>query len=231
MNFITAKNIPEEITKKLSIMGNIYKSTSIFADDTSVSFHPDIQIHFVEKDVAICPPNTFDYYKNILPTNINIICGTSRISSTYPSICAYNIARIGKYVICNTKYAEKTILDFYSKKEYKIIHTNQGYAKCNICPISENFLITEDKGILNSLSNEDDIKVLLIEPGNVRLPGFKYGFIGGASGIIENKLLFCGTFPYVKDREKIVACLKEEGVELIELSDNPLCDYGSIIPF
>lgn len=230
MNFIVDKNMPQKIENKLMSFGCVYKSTTVEAEDKAVSSHPDIQIHFISEKTAVCPPETVEYYRSILPEDITINCGISHIGITYPSICAYNIARVGRYIICNTKYAEKTILDFYRENGYKIIHTNQGYAKCNICPVSSNTFITEDKGIFNSV-NDEELTAVLIPPGEVNLKGFDYGFIGGATGFISNKLLLCGSLADNPNREIILDTLKKERIELVELSDEPLYDYGSIISF
>ncbi len=226
MNFIVDRSMPDGMINELLKLGGVYKSAYIDLADKSVSSHPDLQIHFIDDEVAVCAPEVFEYYRNILPENISIKQGSSAIGRTYPFNCAYNIARVGEFVICNTKYADKYIMDYYNKNGFRIIHINQGYAKCNICPISENMILTEDAGIFKIIDSIKELNVFLIEKGKVRLDGFDYGFIGGASGQFEKKILFCGCI-----EEDIAQTLAEHNIEYIELSNDKLYDYGSILSF
>lgn len=231
MSFIVDRKMPDSMVEKLKVFGDVYKSTKIYIEDESVSTHPDMQIHFICTDTAVCHPDTAKYYEEILPAHIKILKGEIKAEGTYPRICAYNIARVGKFVICNTKYAEKSIIDFYIENGYEIIHVNQGYAKCNICPVSNNAFITEDVGIFNATKETEGITPILVEHGSVNLKGFDYGFIGGASGLFENKLLFCGSLAENPNKEKILYALKTYGCEYAELSDKALSDFGSIMFF
>lgn len=231
MNFIVDKSMPQDMIEKLETFGKVYKSIQISTNDESVSTHPDMQIHFITEDTAVCPPSTTEYYRDILPSYIKILSGVSEASGTYPEISAYNIARVGKFVICNTKFAEKSIIDFYKENEYTIVHTNQGYAKCNICPLSDNTFITEDKGIFNATKATQGIYPILINPGFISLKGFEYGFIGGATGSFKNNVFFCGSLKNNGNSKEIIDALSNCNCRYIELSDNPLCDLGSIIVF
>ena len=126
-------------------------------------------------------------------------------------------------------YAEKTILDYYNKNGYRIINVKQGYTKCNVCPIADNAFITEDSGICKTVRNTaDDIKVYLLTPGSVRLDGFEYGFIGGASGRYGENILLCGSITKTEELKKII---DKTNLKIITLSEKELYDFGSIISF
>lgn len=230
MNFIIDRTLPDKMRKTLKIYGYIYESATVGTEDKVISTHPDLQIHFVTDNLAFCAPETLTHYQKILPNNIILKAGTSCVGSTYPSNCAYNVARVGNIVICNTKCTDKTILDFYGKNGNTIINVNQGYSKCNICPISDSSFITEDKGIFNATKDIKEIRTYLITAGTVHLDGFEYGFIGGATGIYNKKLFACGK---VADciKEDMYNIIKNENIEYIELSDDKLRDFGSIIVF
>ncbi len=231
MNFIIDRTMPDIMVKKLEKIGNVYKSAVINAVDGSVASHPDLQIHFLTQTMAVCGRTVFDYYKKLLPHNIELYAGKADIGDTYPQICAYNIARVGEFVICNLKYAEKSIIDFYERQGKKIINVKQGYTKCNICPVSDNTFITEDMGIHNAVQNIYGLESVLLPAGSVRLNGFDYGFIGGATGFAENKVIFCGSLSDSPHREEILSAINKCEVEYFELSDDSLYDYGSIISF
>ncbi len=231
MNFIIDRTMPKQMQKKLSEFGSLYLSTIVGTEDKSISTHPDLQIHFVTDNMAFCSPDTIEHYTKILPKNIKLKAGCSNVGGTYPSSCAYNIARIGNIIICNTECADKAIMDFYKETDKEIINVKQGYSKCNICPISDTSFITEDRGIHNSIQKDKHLTSHLIEVGSVSLDGFKYGFIGGATGVFDNKILFCGKIPDGETGSKIHDIIYKENMEYVELSDDKLQDFGSIISF
>lgn len=226
MNFLIDKTMPENMTEKLKSLGKLYFSANSNIEDVSVSTHPDTQIHFVNKKAAYMAPELYAYYRKILPYDVELFKGNSYIGRTYPECCAYNIASVGKTVICNTKYAEKNILEYYRKNNYEIIHINQGFAKCNICVLPNGIMVTEDMGIYNTLKKHNK-KIYRITHGFVKLAGFEYGFIGGATGVFEDKLITCGNI----NSDEFKALLNKLNIEYIELPGNGLLDCGSIISF
>ena len=230
MNFIIDRTMPEKMRNILKEYGSIFESTCVDTKDKAISTHPDLQIHFVTSNIAICAPEVSEYYRGILPDTITIKRGKSFIGRTYPSNCAYNVARVGNTVICNMRYTDEIILDYYKDAGYEIINVNQGYTKCNICPLSDSIFITEDKGIYNTTRHHGEITPYLITEGSVQLEGFEYGFIGGASGMCENKLFLCGRVTECI-HETILNITEGTNIEIIELSDDRARDFGSIISF
>ena len=226
MNFIINKNMPDDIKYALNKIGNIFEGTELNLKDSSVGLHPDIQIHFVDGKTAYCEPTLYEYYKKILPAYVTLKRGSSYVGFTYPDNCAYNIARMGKNIICNINISDTNILDFYKENGYNIINVNQGYAKCNVCPLSDNFIITEDIGIYRAVKNSIELNVAYMPVGRVMLDGFDYGFIGGASGLADKTLLLCGKAP-----KELLDILNMNKIEYIELSEKVLYDYGSILSF
>ncbi len=231
MNFIVDKTMPSSMLEKLNTIGNVHLSTVAKGVDSSLSTHPDLQIHFVDDCTAVCGCGLSDYYKALLTDRIEILEGNSKVGNTYPENCAYNIVRLGDFVICNTKISDKKILEIYKKQNKTIIHVNQGYTKCSICPIDKDIFITEDIGIYNTINGNKKLKSVLIPRLNVRLDGFDYGFIGGATGIYGNTLLLCGKIPDTKEGEVLLSFLTKNHIKYIELSSDSLYDYGSILSF
>ena len=89
--------------------------------------------------------------------------------------------------------------------------------------------ITADKNISNT-AIKNNIDVLLIENKGIILKGYNEGFIGGATGLIENNLLAVnGNIKLHKDYIRIKQFCREYGVDIVSLSDEPICDIGSII--
>lgn len=217
------KDIKESIRKKFSV--ELIESFSVPSLNMPLSTHPDIQIHFLSENMAICSPESYKYYSYVIGKNkIKLISGTSVLGNTYPNDIAYNVARIGKYIFCNVKYTEPKILEYYNLSGYSIINTKQGYAKCSLCIASSNTVITEDIGLYNTLSSLTGLKALCVPKGNVLLNGYNYGFIGGASGLINDTLVFTGLI-----NNDIKDFLNENAIKYFEAKNNKLHDFGSII--
>ncbi len=55
------------------------------------------------------------------------------------------------------------------------------------------------------------------------------GFIGGATGIIDNKFILFGDSKYLDNRETILNHIQKHGLELVEFEDELIYDYGGIL--
>lgn len=149
-----------------------------------------------------------------------------KIGSKYPENIIYNAACTGKYFIHNIKYTDPELLAIV--KPLEIIDVPQGYTKCNTLIVDENSIITSDFGIYNSCYGKH-LEVLLIEKGHIKLQGFDYGFIGGTSGRVGDKIIFNGDITQHPDYDKIAAFIKSRGLKLKYFTEYPLEDIGSII--
>lgn len=150
------------------------------------------------------------------------------LGRNYPLDVIYNCAATGKFFIHNLKFTNKELKSRAESLGMTFINVKQGYTKCNIVVVSENAIITSDMGIYKAA--KDFLKVLLISPGQVLLPGMNTGFLGGASGRVGNKIIFNGDLRTHSDFEKIVSFIEGEGLEVIWFEGCPLLDIGSIIP-
>ena len=133
-----------------------------------------------------------------------------RQSRTYPGDAQLNICISGKHVICNPKTADIKIAEKLTSSGAKFMSVRQGYSRCAVCTV---------------------MHVLLIRPGYIRLEGYPYGFIGGAScKLASDKLAFTGSLDIHPDREAILGFLSERGISPVYLSQEPAFDIGSMIP-
>lgn len=152
------------------------------------------------------------------------------VSSPYPGDCLLNSAIFGNIAIYNPDSTDNAVIAKLKSKGYRLVETNQGYAKCSVCPVSDNALITDDESIYNSCK-KNSIDALLISKGSIKLKGFNYGFIGGCTGRIDkNKLLFNGDINYHTDCNKILDFLYKYKTEPVIIENRPLTDVGSIVP-
>lgn len=199
----------------------INKNTDL---EPSVSSHADLGAYHLGKGKFIVSnsfENTRDY--NVLKT-VNVF-------SPYPNDCLLNAADIGDYLICNKKITDNLILEEAYKSGKIIIDVKQGYAKCSVCIVKHNVIITDDESIYRKISFFKEISALLISKGSIELKGQNYGFIGGTSGLIgKDKIIFNGDLSYHKDFLAIKEFLDYHNVRYIDIKNKPLLDVGSIIP-
>ena len=113
------------------------------------------------------------------------------------------------------------VLQELKKQDIELINVNQGYAKCS-CAACSSGVITADDSIFKTLCKQG-INSLKITPGHVTLTGYDYGFIGGASGVIDGKLTFFGDVSKHPDFSKI-----KEFCEFDYFGDFNLTDIGTI---
>ena len=228
-NLIISPYAPKECQETLCKMGySLVYSGVLHNADRAVASHPDMQIVKISQNEWLCAPEVFCHYKPYFDIlGLVLYKGRTEPKSPYPMDVSYNVCRAGEYAIHNFKYTDEVFLkNFFGKA----ININQGYSKCSIAVVSEKAVITSDCGIEKILSAHG-FKVLKIKEGHIELSPYKYGFIGGACGLVENdKLLFCGNVKKHPDGERIVRFCSENGVEAISLFDGDLVDIGTIIP-
>ena len=219
----------DETIKELKNLGcHIIKTQPILSLYDEVRGHSDMQLHAAGDDI-ICAPEAYKYYKSAI-CGKKVVCGKSKLKPKYPYDIAYNTCRMGDYVICRENFTDSEILDRYRRMNLKILNTKQGYAKCSICVADKESAITADEGIYNLLI-KCGMNVLKISSKGVDLYGMQ-GFIGGASGLInENLLAFNGDLKTHPDYENIKSFCRNLGVDTISLCSGPLKDIGSIIRF
>ncbi len=160
------------------------------------------------------------------------ITSTGNDNLRYPNDCALNFACCGQYLIGNFDHIHPVLSNVAEHYAWKRLSVRQGYAKCNICTVSDGALITEDRGIADACKKVG-MDVLCLETHGVRLHGYAYGFIGGASSSVcrlndEKCILFAGDVAAHPEYEKIECFCAHYGVRPISLCNEPLSDFGSI---
>ncbi len=225
---------PAAISKHLSSLE--FEVVLLPADNrlqTPVSSHADMLISVIDNNI-FCSKEYYEKNKEIFATvesyGYNVIASKAEISKKYPYDIAFNAIFLKNSVISKTDHTAEEIKEFAQKNKISLIKVNQGYAKCSTLILSDNALICADDGILN-MAHRMNIEALKIEnsEGAIELPGYGYGFIGGASGVFEKKVYFCGDIKYHPQGKEIAEFVTKFGYEIISLFDGKLCDIGGII--
>ncbi len=196
-----------------------------------VASHPDMLVWCYGKTIITWreyAAEQKEIFSELESAGFDIVTSDEIPSGKYPADVPLNCALVGKRIIANTKTVSKKIKELADKAELRLLHTNQGYAKCSTCVVSERAIITSDLSI-NSLAEKNGISSLLISADGVSLDGYDKGFIGGASGSDGTHVFFCGDLSSHPDGEQIADFCKGHGKKPISLSGEQLYDYGTVI--
>jgi hypothetical protein len=159
---------------------------------------------------------------------LELILSDAESGDRYPKDCGLCAAISGDKIICRKASADGEILRLTETLKYSILNVGQGYSKCSCAILADGAIITADRGIA-AVTLENGIDSLLISEGNIDLPSYSYGFIGGASGLCGNKLYFCGDLQKHPDQDAIEDFARKHSTECISLCDDKLYDVGSLI--
>lgn len=202
--------------------------------DRPIAGHPDIQLCVIEHYIIYQPEIDLSFLHTLTQalshTRYTLVKGQSLLQRNYPYDCAYNVAYTGKVAFHNTKVTDSSITQILAqlhKGSDPIIHVNQGYTKCSTCIVDKGAIITSDRSIHNAAC-KNSIDSLLISQGYVQLPGYTYGFIGGASGLYLDTIYFTGQLHTHPDYAHIEEFITRHNKKIVFLSDLPAIDIGSI---
>lgn len=194
--------------------------------------HSDLMIFRLDEYLV----TRYKYY-SIASREINLICkkaglklilSDSAVGLKYPNDCGFCAAVSGKNIICRRSSTDREILRLACETGYKVLNVPQGYTKCSCAILADGAIITADRGIA-SVTLKNGIDTLLISEGHVNLPGYSYGFIGGATGLCGDTLYFCGDIKTHPDHEAIESFALKHKTKCVSLGNEQLYDVGSLI--
>lgn len=220
----------ELVSKELSLLLNMNVLPIRHFDDLDepVSTHADMLLFVIDKTV-FCYKRFYDTNKELFQQLENIgysiICIEKRCRKKYPDDVALNVLAIGKKIFCKIDSVAEEIVNYANKHNFEIINVNQGYSACSTLALNERAAITSDVGIKKALEKEG-IRVLLVDNENIKLPGYNYGFIGGATGVICNEVIFFGNVKSLKNYEEITSFIKSQNMQYKEISLEGVYDFG-----
>lgn len=193
----------------------------------AVSGHPDMLLHPLEDKKIVVHRDMIPAFSGTLcKLGLEVHYSDNRLQSSYPYDILLNGLSLGNFYVHNTPYTDPVLRKLINHK--KLLHVKQGYTKCSTTVVNENAVITNDTGIAKTLCNEQ-VDVLLLPYGDIELPGLNYGFIGGSSGLLEERCLaFFGSLDEYTYGREVYAFLKKHRVEPVFLSKGKLIDRGTL---
>lgn len=203
---------------------------TVYINETSriageLRYHPDILLcqcpdgeWITSADVAQANREKFESF------GMKVEISAKELGGKYPEDVRFNAFFVNGTLFCS----RFTAPELREKSEGCILF-RQGYVKCSVAVVDSESYITADKGIYAQLAALKK-NVLLIEPYNIGLSGYSYGFIGGASGMIKpDTLAFFGDIRTHGSYENIKAFLDNIGINMLSLCEGELYDYGGMI--
>ena len=189
--------------------------------------HADMQILPIKNDIFLL--NECTVLAEKLSKERLIFCN-KKAGKKYPENILLNFLYLNNTLYGKLSAIDENLLDYCKENNIKTVNINQGYARCSTLVLNEKALITSDLSIEKALK-KDGVEVLLISSGNIILDGYDYGFIGGASGKIdENTVVFLGNITNHPDYRRIENFCENHNTSIkIICKDMPLTDIGGIV--
>lgn len=193
--------------------------------DKRLAGHADLSV-FSESNIIIAENSAYNCIVNSLTCNAVIIESSRKQGPVYPADAALCACSTGKYILYNPKTVDPLIPEHTNLIQ---IPVNQGYTNCSVCVVSSDAIITADD-VIASRADLVGMDVLKIQPGHIKLDGFDYGFIGGASFLLDtNRMAFTGILSDHPDETRILGFLEKHGLEPVYLTKTPIFDIGGAI--
>ncbi len=186
-----------------------------------INYHSDVLYLKADNNfyISSCQKENFKYIKN----KGYKIFEVDNLEKGYKTESYLNFIVNKEFVIKNLKTALN--IEFNNKEE---ILVNQGYTRCSTICINPYAYITEDLNIYKTLTR-NRLDCLLIKKGFVKLSGYDYGFIGGASLFIEDEkiLLFFGDIEDKEDKANVISFTQKYDITPLFIENKKLVDIGS----
>lgn len=243
-DFVQKPNLPQGQVVAGIISGesqeiiNYIKSVGIdplFTDanskiDKFISNHADVNLHHFGCKIIIADCSQAVLIEKLKSIGMEVLPTAKPVTGEYPNDCCLNFARIGDLMIGKSKICDIGLKARCENNGIKLINANQGYCKCSVCIVNEKAVITDDASIKQAI-DKIGLDCLLISKGDIKLNGHNYGFIGGASVLIDkDKLLFFGNLKHHRDYSKILRFLNRHNCEPVFTEAFELTDIGGMIP-
>ena len=235
MLVVTDSKIPLPCKASLESRGfRVLPLPPFSALDPRVASHPDMLIlplhghlfaherYYKEASAELC--------RIAKDASLSLTLTSDEIGKEYPRDVRMNAAVIGNNIIGKKDAVSHEIIDLALRHQMHFENVKQGYAKCSSVVLGDKAMITADRGIA-AACRALSLDALEIKSGSVLLDGYDYGFIGGASGVYDKTVFFCGDLSLHPDGDNIVAFCQKHGFEAVSLSKEPLYDVGTLFFF
>ena len=215
--FVMSDKYPSFVKEIENLGHTVISSETIDIFPIPEQKHADMQILPINNDIFLI--NECTVLAEKLPKERLLFCN-KKAGNKYPEDILLNFLYLNNTLYGKLSAIDKNLLDYCKENNIRTVNINQGYARCSTLVLNKKAVITSDLSIEKALK-KDGVEVLLISSGSIVLDGYDYGFIGGASGKIEeNTIAFFGNVTSHPDYKKI-----ENFCDNHNLSINVICPY------
>lgn len=201
----------------------------------AVASHPDMLIHRIGKEYVsyadYCEEASYvfsDLSLWLRGDGVRFTFSADEVAPTYPHDVGLNALEMSGKLFVRKESASELMLMSAEAQGLKIVDVKQGYPACTVLKLSESAAVTADRGMARVL-RAHGIRVTLIEQGDISLPPYEYGFIGGAGEVDGGTLYLFGDPMTHRDGKKIIGAAEAEGLKVVSLSSGILRDLGGIL--
>ena len=198
--------------------------------DKPVSSHADMLVYVLEGKIFTYEEyyeqnkTVFDIAKD---DGYELLFVSKECKREYPNDIALNVLTVGKNLFGNLRQIAPEVIKCAEEYGYKLVNVKQGYSACSTLVLNENNIITADQSIYKATTQEK-ISSLFIASGEIELKGYDYGFIGGASFVLDNVVYFLGDIKTHSEYEKIKEMVDSLKMSICSISSGNVFDFGGI---
>ena len=230
---IVDERISEKMKRRLQFFTEVITLPKSCDLGDAVCSHPDM-LMFTHKNRIITNADYCEAHPWIFSdireyANCEFTVTSEKFEKKYPHDAIFNALVVDNYIFYKEDSVSYAVKEYAMKVGLTPVGVNQGYPACTTLAFAKS-AITADPGMAKALSSVG-IKVTLIRNGDISLPPYEYGFIGGAAGVYKNTVYFLGDITRHRDFEIIERAIRDEGFDYCSLSDEPLSDLGRILFF
>ncbi len=147
------------------------------------------------------------------------------VSKGYPKDILFNAVLTKDKILFSRNDSTSELITALAERK---VDVKQGYTACSTCRVDDNNFITTDKGLYKAYT-DNGINSLLVEKGDILLPGYNCGFIGGCSVVLADSVCFFGDVDKHRDFDLIKRFIENTGKKIISLSAEKLTDIGGAV--
>ena len=225
--FFVNEALPCEIRKTRARYGECVSLPPIEKLPHPVSGHPDMLMARIGE--ALFVHREYEAGQRILTDlGVPFLLSEKAVGNAYPDDIALNCFSASRCLFGKISAISDEVKSFAAREGLTLKNVAQGYAKCSSAVIAS-LLVTADRGICAAASDEG-LETLLISPACIGIEVYDTGFIGGASMVLDEQTIgFFGSLASHPEGEAIRAFFEKNGIEVLELSDEALFDYGGAV--
>lgn len=244
MKPVITPNIPQSSVRLAAVSENAYdiisaleregievvKIAPLDALPTPVSAHSDMQLLHLGGDNILTVKEAKYLKTNLTNFGFNIEELFTKIGDEYPQDISLNFLLLNNRCFGMSSIMPLQLNNYCDHAGLQVVHSKQGYARCSVAVVAKNAAITADATLYRLLTNAD-IDTLMVGSGDINLPGYGTGFIGGCCGLIsKDRLAFTGSLLQYCYGVQVLTFLAKHRVAPVYLTNGKLMDIGGILP-